>query len=127
MLIFLAKELHELIIKDIHADRGHHKLQKVEAFWHFFRIAFQNGLIHPEVHQQQKDFRSLVRILSLDRPICHAFFDNIADQRGAYPQIVPHHGQNKTCILLVLIHNAVYGPGCLTFQIGLEDLSLIHI
>ena len=41
-LIFLAKELQELVSKDIQTDRGHHKLQKMEAFWQFFRIAFKN-------------------------------------------------------------------------------------
>ena len=70
-LIFLAKELQELVSKDIQTDRGHHKLQKMEAFWQFFRIAFKNGPMHPKIHQQQKNFCSLVRILGLKGAICH--------------------------------------------------------
>ena len=77
--------------------------------------------MHPEVHQQQKNFCSLFRILGLKGAICHPFFDNVTDHRGAYPQIVPHHGQNKARVLLILTHNAVRSPGCLTFQIRLED------
>ena len=79
-LIFPAKELQELVSKDIQTDRGHHKLQKMETFWQFFGLTFKSGPMHPEVHQQQKNFCSLFRILGLKGAICHPFFDNVTDQ-----------------------------------------------
>ena len=53
MLIFLAKELQELVSKDIQTDRGHHKLQKMETFWQFFELEVHDSVLDLEEAELQ--------------------------------------------------------------------------